>query len=103
MARIRSGTNDLRIETGRHEGLDREVRKCWFGCGEVEDEEHFLMKCKMYGDLRSDFIESIGTEIFQKRGRKIMLGKGSKEELKQAFKYIKRASARRRRILSYKQ
>ena len=103
MARIRSGTNDLRIETGRHEGLDREARKCWFGCGEVEDEEHFLMKCKMYGDLRSDFIESIGTEIFQKRGRKIMLGKGSKEELKQAFKYIKRASARRRRILSYKQ
>merc|ERR1712083_490017 len=102
MARIRSGTNDLRIETGRHEGLDREERKWWFGCGEVEDEEHFLMKCKMYNDLRSDSIQSIGTEIVQKRGREIMMGKGSEEELKQAFKYIKRTSARRR-ILSYKQ
>merc|ERR1711920_90184 len=57
MARIRSGTNDLRIETGRHEGLNREVSKCWFGCGEVKDEEHFLMKCKMYDDLRNDSIE----------------------------------------------
>merc|ERR1711994_104095 len=101
MARIRSGTNDLKIETGRHEGLDREARKCWFGCGEVEDEEHFVMKCMMYDDLRSDSMESIGIEIFQKRGREIMLGKGSKEELKQAFKYIKRVSARRRRILGY--
>ena len=46
MARIRSGTNDLRIKTGRHEGLDRDVRKCWFGCDEVEDEEHFLMNAR---------------------------------------------------------
>ena len=103
MARIRSGTNDLRIETGRHEGLDRDVRKCWFGCEEVEDEEHFLMKCKMYDDLRSESIQFIGAEIFQKRGREIMLGKGSEKEIKQAFKYIKMASARRRRIMGYKQ
>ena len=103
MARIRSGTNDLIIETGRHEGLDRDVRKCWFGCDEVEDEEHFLMKCKMYDDLRSESIQFIGAEIFQKRGREIMLGKGSEKEIKQAFKYIKMASARRRRIMGYKQ
>jgi hypothetical protein len=103
MARIRSGTNDLRIETGRHEGLERNARKCWFGCDETEDEEHFLMKCKMYADLRRETIKSIGTEIFQKRGREIMLGKGNKEEIKQAFKYIKMASARRRRILGYKE
>ena len=32
-----------------------------------------------------------------------MLGKGNEEEIKQVFKYIKMASARRRRILGYKQ
>merc|ERR1712083_1127247 len=70
MASIRSGTNDLRIETGRHEGLDKDVRKCWVG-EDVDDEEHFLMKCKMYDDLRSESIQFIGAEIFQKREREV--------------------------------
>ena len=45
LARLRSGTNELRIETGRHEGLQRKYRIYWFGCGEVEDEKHFLKDC----------------------------------------------------------
>ena len=28
LARLRSGTNELRIETGRHEGLPRTERRC---------------------------------------------------------------------------
>ena len=42
LARLRSGTNVLRIETERHEGLERGDRICWFGCEEVEDEQHLL-------------------------------------------------------------
>jgi hypothetical protein len=78
IARIRSGTNNLRFETGRHEGLEREIRKCWFGGNEMEDEEHFLLKCKMYIDLRRDTIKSISVKTFQERGRDIMLGKGKR-------------------------
>ena len=55
MTRIRSGTNELRIDTGRYEGGVKkriESRKCWFGCNEVEDEEHFLRECKIYEDFR---------------------------------------------------
>ena len=54
LARMRSGTNELRIETGRHEGLERRDRICWFGCEEVEDEQHFVKECWMYEDLREE-------------------------------------------------
>ncbi len=103
MAKIRSGTNELRIETGRYEDLREEERQCWFGCDEIEDEEHFLMKCNMYDDIRRITRDAIGEDTFRRRGREIMLGKGSTEEVEQAIRYIKEASARRRRILEYKE
>ena len=102
MAKIRSGTNELRIETGRYEDLREEERQCWFGCDEIEDEEHFLMKCSMYEDIRRRTRDAIGEDIFRRRGREIMLGKGSTVDVEQAIRYIKGASARRRRILEYK-
>ena len=52
LARLMSGTNELRIETGRYEDMEIEDRKCWFGCNAIEDEEHFLMGCRMYEDIR---------------------------------------------------
>merc|ERR1712228_1027268 len=62
LARIRSGTNKLRIETGRHLGLDEGDRKCWFGCGKTEDEKHFLLECKRYDDFRNQLIRGVGEE-----------------------------------------
>ena len=78
MARIRSGTNELRIETGRYNDLRKEERRCWFGCDEIEDEEHFLLRCNMYEDIRRKTRNTIGEDIFRERGREIMLGKGKK-------------------------
>ena len=102
LARIRSGTNCLRIETGRWEGLRREQRICWFGCPEIEDEYHFLIKCNLYSDLRQELKENIGEEEFHKRGLKMLLGEGSEEEIKKVIKFIKMASARRKRIIEFK-
>ena len=56
--RLESGTNFLRIESGRREGLNTEERKCWFGCNATEDEEHFLLHCFMYDDLIEQVKES---------------------------------------------
>ena len=53
VAEFRSGTNKLRIETGRWDGLTRSDRLCPL-CGVgVEDEHHVLLVCVKYEDLRS--------------------------------------------------
>ena len=46
MAKLRGGTAELGIEIGRWHGLRREDRVCKeCGNGEVEDTEHFVMRC----------------------------------------------------------
>ena len=102
LARIRSGTNKLRIETGRHTGLAEEDRKCWFGCGKTEDEKHFLLECKMYDDFRKHLVRRIGEENYEGREMEVMMGKGKEEETREAITYIKRAMARRERILRFR-
>ena len=99
MTRLRSGTNFLRIETGRREGLPSGERMCWFGCGVTEDEKHFLTECHLYEDLRKEIrtVEGGGGTGTTDLG--LMLGSGSSESLCTVLEYIKRAEARRRRIL----
>ena len=103
IAKLRSGTNCLRIETGRHVGLNKESRKCWFGCDAIEDEKHFLMQCEMYDDIREEIKKKVDRKEYRDRGLEMMLGKGSSEELKHVMVYINRALARRRRILELKE
>ena len=52
MTRFRGGTNRLRIEMGRHEGLDIGERVCEFCLDGIEDEMHVLLCCGLYDDLR---------------------------------------------------
>lgn len=65
---MRSGTNGLRIETGRHYECKIPVqeRTCWC-CGEgIEDEKHFVVQCNYYQDERLDLFQSI-TEVTEGR------------------------------------
>ena len=99
LTRLRSGSNFLRIETGRREGLSSDERKCWFGCNATEDEKHFLLHCNMYDDLREQ-VGSSGNEAddnVMDLGK--MLGRCNKDQLDKTLLFIKRAEARRRRIL----
>ena len=46
MARLRGGTAELVMEVGRWQGMRREDRVCKdCGNGEVEDIDHFVMRC----------------------------------------------------------
>jgi hypothetical protein len=51
IARFRTGTAPIRIETGRYEALQVSERKC-FMCDHVEDEVHVLTQWPLYEDLR---------------------------------------------------
>ena len=99
LAKLKSGTNSLRIETGRYDGRqisDRICKICW---RDVEDEIHFLMECKTYTDIRRECLEELKMKKDDARLEEIMFGKGNKMEINSAIRYIKRAMTRRWRIL----
>ena len=55
LAKLRGGTNRLRIEQGRYrkEELEQRVCECCES-KEIEDEKHFVLRCRLYNDLRED-------------------------------------------------
>ena len=99
LARIRSGTNSLRIETGRHNHTPLERRICYM-CGvEVEDELHFLMRCVAYEDIRKECLDDIGRKQDDPEVEEIMFGNGSGKEIKEVIRFVKRANSRRTRVM----
>ena len=61
MAKIRSGTAPLRLETGRYERpvLLPEARICHFcQLNETESEEHCLIRCTQHSDIRTLLFQS---------------------------------------------
>jgi hypothetical protein len=60
LARFRTGCHWLRVETGRHEGVDRPSRVCpHCSLGAVEDEHHMVFDCPKYARLRADYSECV--------------------------------------------
>ncbi len=58
IAKFRSGTLPIRIETGRYENLPLVERTCKFcTSGGIEDEIHVLLKCELYSDLRYELLK----------------------------------------------
>ena len=59
---LRAGSLPLAIETGRHrrpETVPLQQRLCKLcHSGEIEDEFHFVMSCRLYDDLRDTMFES---------------------------------------------
>ena len=56
IAKFRCSDHTLEIEKGRHNKIPREERLCKVcDCEETETEEHFLIKCKFYDNLKSKY------------------------------------------------
>ena len=59
VTKFRLSNHKLAIETGRHEGVERDERICPFCPNEVEDEVHFLLKCPILKHLRNEYLEPL--------------------------------------------
>ena len=82
MVMMRGGTNDLRIETGRYEKLEKDERKCIFcESGEVEDETHFLCRCEAWREERELVLEKVRKLEVRMSEEQIML-LGGREEMR---------------------
>ena len=64
LAKLRGGTAELRIETGRWRGLKREETICK-NCrsGEVEDAEHLVTKYELVKGERGKLLELMGERL----------------------------------------
>ena len=58
LAKLRTSTHSLKIETGRHKGISREDRIC-STCDTIEDEFHFLNNCQRFKGLREQLIKEV--------------------------------------------
>ena len=56
LAKFRSGTAPIKIETGRYQNLDLSERVCFHCASCIEVEEHVLMVCPIYEDLRMSLV-----------------------------------------------
>ena len=62
IAKIRLVSHNLQIELGRRNNTPRELRLCHCKEG-VEDEEHFLIRCESYTDIRLKFMINRDTTV----------------------------------------
>ena len=60
LTKLRLSAHSLDIEVGRYHNRDDEDRRCKYcknmGKEEVEDEEHFLIRCPQYKELGEPFL-----------------------------------------------
>ena len=62
-AKFRMRVVPFRIETGRHERLEEENQLCFHCNDAVESEEHVLLHCPLYQDLREILITKIAYSV----------------------------------------
>ena len=54
LAKFRCGVAPLRLETGRYERIPYDERNCFNCINVVENEEHVLLECPLYNDIRKE-------------------------------------------------
>ena len=64
ITKMRIGTNDLRIETGRWKGEEVSERRCLMCMqGSIEDEEHFMLHCTAYRGNRDKMFNIVSVQL----------------------------------------
>jgi len=59
---IRSGVNQLEDEQGRRKRVPKEERVCKVCGNGIENEEHLLLVCPLYQDIRTAWKKDIGVQ-----------------------------------------
>lgn len=65
LAKFRCGVAPLRIETGRYERISYDERNCFNCKTKVENEEHALLECPLYDDIRNELFSKIEMSTFE--------------------------------------
>ena len=76
IARFRMSSHILAIETGRHAKpkIAKEERKCRYcKLDDVEDEEHFLLKCPLYNEERLYLFNSVVLNVSARSQRDVFV------------------------------
>ena len=60
LVKLKAGVFPIHIETGRYQGTKRELRVC-HACdkGKIEDERHFLFRCKALKAVRKPYLKDL--------------------------------------------
>ena len=70
-SKFRLSNHELMIEKGRHLNINKELRFCKFCPGSIEDEIHFLTKCKTYSIPRKIFMDNVEDNVRSVRFREM--------------------------------
>lgn len=85
LARFRTGSHNLEVETGRWAQVLRENRKCkCCNLDHVEDEMHFVFDCPLYSTIRDEFRK----ELFENNPRDMHI-LFTKEKVNATGQYLK--------------
>lgn len=58
IAKLRLNSHNLKIESGRHRSIERNLRLCTLcNTNDLEDEYHFVLVCPFYNDYRKVYIQ----------------------------------------------
>ena len=68
MTKFRLSNHKLMIEKGRHLNLKKKDRKCPF-CFAFEDENHFLLHCRIYSTLREVMLATVQEKLNEQLDR----------------------------------
>ncbi|MEW8546453.1 MAG: reverse transcriptase family protein, partial [Candidatus Thiodiazotropha sp.] len=104
-SKFRCGVAPIRIETGRYERLALEDRRCFNCVNHIENEEHVLLYCPIYEDLRKAYFTKIleqHTDFEQKTFTEklsFILGESDDNTLRQSAKFCSDILNRRRNVI----
>ena len=65
ITKLRTSSHDLQIEKGRHTQLPLESRRCLY-CNDIENEIHFLIKCKLFKAERIELYDRLSLDDFDR-------------------------------------
>ncbi len=64
LSQFRYGILPIEVETRRYKNLERKDRKCTLcNTGEIEDQLHFALKCPIFNQYRSEFVDKCRDRI----------------------------------------
>ena len=101
LARIRSGTSELAIETERKYGVPPELRTCLACLSGAETDKHFLLECESYDEERNDLIRKCDwSDVSKEELLKRVCGEGVNDnELREVSVFMRRMEAKRIKLI----